>query len=433
MRSLTARIVLVAFAAAAISLAVFVSISEMVVGRMLRQLFETTYAAQADDAVATYERDGQAALAKRLDRLNRDLHFAHHLVDLSGRDVITGEDRSRDLALVTPAGPPQRDGDRVVGVWPSGDGRYRLIGVGTPPFSAWTFLPFYLLVPASIGLMAWWAARSILVPIRRVTAVADRLGRGELTARVSTIPQNEIGTLATTVNAMAERIGTLLQAERQLLQDVSHELRSPLARLNLAVELARTADNQDAIGRIQTDLDRLSVLIAQLIEMTRAEGDPSGRWVQPVDLDELVAEVGATCARDAEARGAGLVISGRTGRMVQGDRELLRWAVENVVRNATRYTPPGTAVELTVGDRDNQAVITVRDFGPGVPASELARIFDPFYRVETARTPSASGGVGLGLAIASRAAKVHHGTIVAANASPGLRVTITLPMNDAAV
>ena len=139
---------------------------------------------------------------------------------------------------------------------------------------------------------------------------------------------------------MARRIQTLLEAERRLLQDISHELRSPLARLNFSVELARSAvDPPAAIDRVQKDVDLLSGLVAELIEMTRAEGDPAARHLQPVGLDELLAEIQATCAREAETRGVHVVRSGQAGHLLNGDRQLLRRGIENVVRNAVRSHP----------------------------------------------------------------------------------------------
>jgi signal transduction histidine kinase len=319
------------------------------------------------------------------------------------------------------------EGNVFILVRASNDGQFRLIATGPPPFTMWSFAPFYLLVLASIGLMSWWLAIGIVPPIRAMAQVAERFGKGDLAARVPAPPNNEIGILATSFNDMAARIETLLQAQRRLLMDVSHELRSPLARLNFSAELARTADDRGgAIDRIQKDLDRLSTLVEEVLEMTRAEGDPVGRRVQPIDLNSLVADVQATCARDADSRGPQIVVSGFVTRPISGDRELLRWGIENVVRNAVRYTPASDVVDVRVTDRPTAAVVTVRDHGPGVPATDLDRIFEPFYRVEESRT-SATGGIGLGLAITRRAVAVHRGTVVAENAWPGLRVTIELP------
>jgi two-component system sensor histidine kinase CpxA len=161
--------------------------------------------------------------------------------------------------------------------------------------------------------------------------------------------------------------------------------------------------------------------------MTRAEGDPTARRHAPVDLDDLLDEIRGTSAREAEPRGVRVTVSGDTAPTIDGDRELLRRGIENVARNAVRYTPDGGTVDVRVAAGTDRVRVVVRDEGPGVPDTELDRIFEPFYRVDASRN-AAAGGVGLGLAIARRAIEVHHGTVVAENAHPGLRVTIALPL-----
>lgn len=161
--------------------------------------------------------------------------------------------------------------------------------------------------------------------------------------------------------------------------------------------------------------------------MTRAEGDPAGRAVQEFDLDALLEEARLTCAADAVGRGIDVRLSAGVQRPFCGDREMVRWAVENVVRNAVRYSPADGVVEIRSREKANSAMVTVRDYGPGAPEDALGRICDPFYRVEESRSGS-TGGLGLGLSIARRAVSAHHGTIAAENVSPGLRVTIELPL-----
>jgi signal transduction histidine kinase len=427
MRSLYFRIVVASFIAVVIALGAFIAISRHVVGGAIQRLIDGMYAIQLDDAIDVYERGGSAELARFIQRMDAGLRAAHALTDARGRDLVTGADRSSLLRDTRGQTAPHFDGDTFVYVHASADGRYVLVATGGPPFSLWSFAPFYFLVLASIFLVSWWVARSIVPPIRTMSRVAERFGQGDLAVRVTSVPANEIGTLAAAFNGMAERLQTLVHAERRLLQDVSHELRSPLARLNFSVELARTAsDRAAAMDRIQADVDVLSTLVAELIDMTRAEGDPTARQRQPVDVDDLLAEVRTTCTREPDARGVRIVMSGRATRPVTGDRELLRRGIENVVRNAVRYTPAGSTVDVDVAETTDDVTIAVRDYGPGVPAGELARIFDPFYRVDESRDASA-GGIGLGLAIARRAIQVHHGAIAADNANPGLRVTITLP------
>jgi two-component system sensor histidine kinase CpxA len=227
---------------------------------------------------------------------------------------------------------------------------------------------------------------------------------------------------------MAERIGTLLTAERRLLQDISHELRSPLARLSFAAELARTAEDRDAaIARMKKEIARLTDLVGGLIQVTRAEGDPAAGSSEGLRLDELLGEVVDDCRVEADARNCRLAFNAGREINMHGDREVLRRAVENVLRNAIRYTPAGTSVDIQLDDTEDAARISVRDYGPGVPAEALPKIFQPFFRVDDSRY-TATGGVGLGLAIASRAIGLHHGKLWAENTDPGLKVWIELPL-----
>jgi two-component system sensor histidine kinase CpxA len=261
-----------------------------------------------------------------------------------------------------------------------------------------------------------------------VAAAVNRFGRGDLATRVPVDRNDEIGHLAGAFNDMAGRIATLLTAERRLLQDISHELRSPLARLNIGIELARTAEDRDAAAlRLQREVDRLTVLVGSLLEVTRLEGDPESRRSEEVRVGEILRDVVQSCTVEAESKRCRLVVNERSERTLNGDPELLRRALENVVRNAIRYAPPETDVELRTEDGPSGVVITVRDAGTGVPDELLTRLVQPFFRVEEARDYSPSGGVGLGLSIAHRAMQLHHGTLVAENAHPGLRVTLTFP------
>jgi two-component system sensor histidine kinase CpxA len=230
---------------------------------------------------------------------------------------------------------------------------------------------------------------------------------------------------------MAGRIETLLAAERRLLADISHELRSPLARLGVAVELARSGEDREAaLNRIQKESDRLNALVGQLLQVTRAEGDPNSLRRNRVRLDDLLQQLVDDAHIEAAARGCSIAYGRGEPVTVEGDPELLRRAVENVIRNAIRYSPKEAPIEVTVGRNDGKALVDVRDHGPGVPEEALPRLFDPFYRVETDRD-RASGGIGLGLSIARRAVELHKGAIRARNAHPGLEVELELPAVEA--
>jgi signal transduction histidine kinase len=311
----------------------------------------------------------------------------------------------------------------------SSDGRYWFLVVA--PLGAshpWIFHPYLLLVAGVVVLLYWLAAVGLISPIRKVSKTAESFGRGELSARVTTRRQDEIGHFAQSFNQMADRLETLITSERRLLQDVSHELRSPLARLKLATKLARTAsDPQAALDRIERDLDRMASLMGDILEITRLEGDRSPWEFMVLNLDSLIGAIVEDCRIEAEMHGCVISVSGCTSRQIQGNRELLRRAVENVVRNAIRYSPQQSAIDILVIEEADAATIQVRDRGPGVPEGSRDKLFEPFFRVEEARD-TARGGTGLGLSIAKRAIHLHHGTITAENSAPGLRVSMSIPL-----
>ncbi len=159
---------------------------------------------------------------------------------------------------------------------------------------------------------------------------------------------------------------------------------------------------------------------------SRTSGDPATRKSQPVPLAALVEDVVQCCDLEAQARRCRIVVSGDRGGTIAGDPELLRRAVENVLRNAIRYAPDGSDIDVRIDDHNGSTRISVRDGGPGVPEDALPRLAQPFFRADDSRN-SSTGGVGLGLAIAQRAVLLHHGTLAAENAHPGLRVTLTVP------
>jgi two-component system, OmpR family, sensor histidine kinase CpxA len=225
---------------------------------------------------------------------------------------------------------------------------------------------------------------------------------------------------------MAERLESMVKAQQRLLGDISHELRSPLARLGVALGLARKRSGSEANGaldRIERESDNLNEMISQLLTLTRLESGTDGRKRSQVDLDTLVREVSEDADFEARSLNRSVQVVASDKCSINGVEDLLRSAVENVVRNAVRFTPEGTAVEVSLrkqnGSRDNYAVISVRDRGNGVPAESLEKIFRPFYRTEDARDRQSGGGTGLGLAITERAVRMHGGTVEAANAPEG--------------
>jgi two-component system sensor histidine kinase CpxA len=433
MRSIRTKILAWSFATLALSLAAFWAISHAVEprGPSGRDPFWSLIRFLEDDACRAYEEGGPAELARHLGRLDARLPGEHHLTDTRGIDLVSGVDRSAFVGRGRiPREPPRLPDGRVVLVGHPRGGRYHFVTIIEPWFGPPETLPYYAVVALLIAGSAAVLAAHLGSPLRALQRVVERFGRGDLAARSgpTSARRDEIGALARSFDEMAGRIETLLGAERRLLQDVSHELRSPLARLGFAVELARTgSDREAALARVRKEVDRMTALVGGLLELTRLEGDPGAGEAAPVALGGLLAEIVAACEVEAAARGGRLELHAGSDPVLDGDRELLHRAVENVVRNAIRHAPEGTPVEIAMTAAPEAATIVVRDHGPGVPEALADDIFRPFVRVEADRSRS-SGGVGLGLAIARRAVHVHGGTIAARNAEPGLAVTITLPL-----
>jgi two-component system sensor histidine kinase CpxA len=441
-RSIFTKVVVWFVVTVAVSLVGFVVTSMFVSARLSGRdgVIPRLHGLFLDDARRAFEDGGSARLADYLGRLNSYTESEYFLTDWRGTDLISGVDRSGLLARrglrprrasvgwvrlgwLFPRDPPP------VLVRTSRDRRYRLITVlpHRPRIALFDSLAYFLWLPLLIAVLCYVLAVHLASPIRSLRRILERFGRGDLAVRSQLTRRDEIGELAQAFNRMADQIATLLSAERRLLQDVSHELRSPLARLGFAVELARTTpDREVALGRIRKEADRLNHLVDELLQLTRAEGDPGARNLEDVDLGQLLQELVTDCALEADAQGCRLALSVARGVVVTGDRELLRRSCENVLRNAIRHAPPGTNVEVEMARHDGRAAMTVRDHGPGVPREVMSDIFKPFYRVEGDRNRS-SGGVGLGLAIARRAVELHQGKVNAFNADPGLVVAIELP------
>ena len=181
------------------------------------------------------------------------------------------------------------------------------------------FFPYYLLVIGATGILCWAAAIWLVSPIRNLTATVERFGRGDLSARWHTRRRDEIGYLARAFNETAERLQRLLTSERRLLADISHELRSPLARLKLAVRLARSSPDQGhALDRIERDVDRITSMVSELVEITRAEGDPEARKFEIVDLEQVVNDIVSEERLDAELRECRLQVSGQLEQAALG-------------------------------------------------------------------------------------------------------------------
>ena len=283
------------------------------------------------------------------------------------------------------------------------------------------------------GAICYALTRYLTGPVLQLRAAARRLAEGDLTARAtdSRPRHDEIGELVRDFNFMAGRVESLVTSQRQLISDISHELRSPLARVNATLGLARQRLGDNVLfDRLERDAERLNEMIGRLLTLARLDMTAASPEVRRTNLEALVSDIVADAQWEARERDCrvDLVCDGECH--IDANPDLLRSAAENIIRNAIRYTATGTSVEVDLecraGDGRKAAILRVSDRGPGVPDTELANIFRPFYRVADARDRD-SGGVGLGLAIADRVARIHGGTVRAENrAGGGLEVVMII-------
>jgi two-component system sensor histidine kinase CpxA len=281
------------------------------------------------------------------------------------------------------------------------------------------------------GIVCWLLARHITAPLVRLRVAAARMAEGDLEARASrplTSRHDEIGALGRDFDQMAERLSALVKTERQLLADVSHELRSPLARLTVAAGLLRQRGGDGPeLERIDREVARVDTIIGQSLTLARVSSGLGSGSRETFDLSNLVQEIVADGDFEARAANRRVVMTSVDACSSTGVPDLIRSAIENVVRNAIRHTPTGTSVDVSLRVADDHARVTVRDHGPGIPDALLTDVFLPFRRADGPGRP-VSNGAGLGLAIADRVVRMHGGSVVARNASDGgLAVEISLP------
>jgi len=403
----------------------------------------------AQVAVEKLEREGQPAAAEFLDTMEKTTHSRAFVFDRNG-DEVTGrqalpaaQDAAQSFSEEGSSKPRKPEGEwRVRSITGKSGSQYLYVSAEQrPPRPPFPFLPHVwwaqlLAFILTAGIVCYLLARYLSSPIVKLRDATRKLAEGDLTARVGLTSRrrDELVDLGRDFDVMAERLETLMTSQQRLLHDISHELRSPLTRLNIALELARHGDPTEAnwaMDRIERESQRLNALISQLLTLARMESASMAQARTTVNLQELVSEVAMDADFEARTQGKAVRVVRNESCLLQGDEQLLRSAIENVVRNAVLYTPEGTEVEIGLcykqGSGDEGALIRVRDQGKGVPPAALADIFRPFYRVGHARDRQ-TGGTGLGLSISQRAVEVHGGTITASNApGSGLLVEIFLP------
>jgi signal transduction histidine kinase len=408
------------------------------------------------EAVSAYERGGTSQAHDYLENLQLTQHVRAYVFDEQGNEISgrSSPGWAEHVALRRPLPPhpgmifprPQILTESRA----SGDGHHLYtIAMELPPGPRVFFGPWGIPVPGlvilllSSGLVCYLMAWYITKPVTRLRAATRQLAAGDLTARAGTPNSkrgDEIAGLVRDFDTMAERLENLVKAQSRLLNDISHELRSPLARLNVALGLARQRSGTEStamLERIELEAGRLNELIGRLLTLARMEDGEQRVPSTPVLLDEVVLDVAEDAEFEAQARHCHVrseIPEGIWG--VRGDSSLLHSAIENVVRNAIRYTREGSTVEIHLekmqsAGHPEQAVVRVTDCGSGVPADALKKLFQPFYRLDDARGRQ-TGGVGLGLAITERAVRFHGGRVSATNrAEGGLMVEIYLPLMPA--
>jgi len=397
------------------------------------------------------QEDGRGAVAGYLRALSRETEVRFLILRSDGRPQM-GRAAPGDLQRLLQSdtglmdNQPRRHGRlrfRAIELMPAATADSTTTGsvlVAAVPIRGFRELPIWLRLALALvitaGLSALLAAR-LSAPLRRIRTASRQLADGDLGARVPEPGRgrDEITMLGRDFNTMAGRLESLVGSRIRLLHDVSHELRSPLARLQVALELTRrnnasghgSADTEATLDRMDLEIQRLDALITQVLGLARLESGAVVLHREAVSLAGLVAEVCDDASFEAEADAARLITHDVPGVMVQADRSLLRSALDNVVRNALRHSPAGGTVNVGASVQGPWLTLSVDDSGPGVPEEQLEHIFEPFVRVSEARERE-SGGHGLGLAIVRRAMEAHGGRASASNRPEGgLRVNLWLP------
>lgn len=299
------------------------------------------------------------------------------------------------------------------------------------------YLALLILIVSLVFGAAFMAIRRLLSPLKSLSEAVERLGRGELGHQVPVCSHDEFGSLASSFNTMSSRLAALVRAREQLLLDVSHELRSPLTRIKVALELAPEGTDTEGIG---DDLNEMETMIGEILEAARLDSVHGKLNLEEMDLRELVSE--AVAATKARPPGAVLVESNRnqlgrpttlsrnkSGSMLKIDRARVRKVLTNVLDNAIKFSKgKGVPVEVRIEEGDTQVTIHVRDWGVGIPETELTQIFEPFYRIDRSRSRE-TGGYGLGLSLCKRIMEAHGGQIgITSQAGEGTQVSLVFPL-----
>lgn len=396
-------------------------------------------------ALAELERGGAPAASSYIESLERDTQLRACLFDVNGNPIAGkgcdtfADMRSRAAASRSAEFAVKYGLVRVALVLPGPGGRDYIFATELPagPRAAYGMdkaaVALRVAVAFSVsGFICYLLTLYLTGPILRLRQAAQQLAGGMLSTRAAASIErrgDELGALGRDFNTMAARIEELISGQRQLILDISHELRSPLARLNVALDLARAGKAGNLpFDHMESDIVRLDEMIGRLLTIARLETSDRPLDMTSVNISDLMSRIVDDAGFESQKRNVVVNLAAPDQCDARGNAELLHSAIENVVRNAVRYTAAGTSVDVSLRLEGNSRLrLVVRDHGKGVPENDLEKIFQPFYRVAEARDRE-SGGVGLGLAIAERVFRSHGGTIRAENAHPsGLQVVIEIP------
>ena len=399
--------------------------------------------ALANFAAQTFEQQGQAGLSPLLDNLSLKNRSKFWLVDSNGNELSGRPLPAKILADAAEAEKNEGlhhsfEANVLAASATTSRGSYMLIAELTPP-------PLSERVPGDIlwtlklgtifsAVICFLIAHYLTKPIARLRDATHQLARGNLDIHAAENLGNrrdEIADLVRDFDSMAGELRVLIQSERDLLSGVSHELRSPIARIRLALTLARQSDDperREMLDRIEQDTIQLDSMLERILALARLESGQHKPQFEPLSLNEIVDDVLYDAKFEAASTDATITYEGEEGIQVNGDEGLLHSAIENLVRNAIFYSGENGRIEVQLKRSQGKACLTVRDNGPGVPEDKLALIFKPFYRVDDARG-TATGGMGLGLAIVRNAVSAHGGDVMVKNVMPhGFEITFTIPL-----
>lgn len=411
------------------------------------EIFMDSY---ANAAVATFESGQRSALLKWLNQIGLSRHMAIYLLVSTG-EIIGTQTPPENVKVIAknllknqlPSEGIFKSGKLIVSheLLSTSGTFYRLVAVSDKPISYFVQIPWggltirLTLAIFFSGLICYLLSMYLTKPLRSLGMAAKSIATGKLNTRVGHFRghnKDEIAELSNEFDRMAEQLEAMVNSKERLLQDISHELRSPLARLNIAMGLGKNKTGTLAeaeFNRMELESSRLNSLIGEILDFARLQENSTKLNLSMTDIPELIAEI----IKDANyefGKDAVRIITGIVEPCVlQVDKRLIHRAIENVVRNALHYSPEDKPAIICIyhSTDKKQVHIEISDRGPGVPADQLSKIFNAFYRVDTSRTKK-TGGYGLGLAIASRAVALHHGEIIAQNNEHGgLSVRITLP------